>query len=113
MLGSTTVADLLRTDVVTVPPDASAVDLARTMRDEAVGCVVVTEDDRPVGLITDRGLTVRLVADDHPAASTTARDVMSERVVTVGLDTCLFELTETMEDHVVRPPRRRGGSPPY
>lgn len=96
------VATLARAEVVTASPDASATELARRMRDETVGCVVITEDDRPVGLVTDRDLAVRLVADDHDPSSTTARDVMTEELTTVDVETGLFELTEAMEEGAVR-----------
>ncbi|MFD1513379.1 CBS domain-containing protein [Halomarina rubra] len=95
-------ATLARDEVVTASPDASGTELARQMRDETVGCVVITEDDRPVGLVTDRDLTIRLVADGHDPATTTARDVMTEHPTTVDVGTGLYELTEVMEDNAVR-----------
>lgn len=95
-------ATLARTDVVTAQPETPATNLARTMRDETVGCVVITEGDDPVGLVTDRDLAVRLVANDHDPGTTTARDVMTDDPLTVDVGTGLFELTETMEEHAVR-----------
>lgn len=97
-----TLADLARTEVVTTTPHATAPDLARTLRDENVGCVVVTDEERPVGIVTDRDLAVRVLADEADPTETTAQDVMTADPTTVDIDTGLFELTEVMEDHGVR-----------
>jgi len=56
------VGDICRRDVDTVTFDASALDAARRMRDRQVGTVVVVDDGHPVGILTDRDLTVRVLA---------------------------------------------------
>jgi CBS domain-containing protein len=97
-----TVADLMREDVVTTPPDVPINEVATTMRDEVVGSVVVVEDSTPVGLVTDRDLAVRIVADRLDAGRMIAGDVMTGEPVTIGADAGVMELSETMCRESVR-----------
>jgi CBS domain-containing protein len=86
----------MREDVVTASRDTPMNEVATAMRDETVGSVVVTEEDRPVGLVTDRDVTVRIAADSLDSAEMTAEGVMTEDPVTVGVDTGVFKLCETV-----------------
>ncbi|MFB6102338.1 MAG: CBS domain-containing protein [Haloplanus sp.] len=97
-----TVADLMREEVVTTDPDAPVDEVATAMRDENVGSVVVVSDETPVGLVTDRDVTVRIAADRLDAGEMTARDVMTEDPVTVDLDTGVFDLCNRLCDEGVR-----------
>lgn len=57
-------SEIMTAGVVTAPPDASAISVARQMRDNQVGSVVVVDPaGSPVAMITDRDLTVRVLAD--------------------------------------------------
>lgn len=53
--------------VVTATPADDVRSVARKMRDAHVGCVVVVQDRRPVGIVTDRDLAVRVLAGDVPS----------------------------------------------
>jgi CBS domain-containing protein len=94
-----TVEDVMRTEVVTVGPDASVTTVVETMRDEAVGSVVVVENDAPVGLVTDRDLALRAV---NAIEDETTAEVMTPDPITVSTDTSVFELTEFVKDVGVR-----------
>mgnify|MGYP002762381328 CR=1 FL=1 len=59
-------------EVVTGSTDETARELAETMRDENVGSVVVVEEGEPVGIVTDRDITVRGGAPDRGLAAVTA-----------------------------------------
>ena len=54
--------ELCDTDVVTAAPDVRVAEVARLMRDQHVGSIVVTEDRKPVGIVTDRDLAIRVIA---------------------------------------------------
>lgn len=97
-----TVSDLMREDVVTASPDESAKTIAKRMRDETVGSVVVVEDDRPTGIVTDRDLTTRLIADGADPEQRTAKDVMTLNPKTVTTDAGVRELCDEMGDAGVR-----------
>lgn len=97
-----TVNDIAREDVVQTTPDAVITDVAETMREENVGCVVVTEDGRPTGIVTDRDVTVRVVAEREDPERVTASDVMTADPATIPRDAGVFELTEALDAATVR-----------
>jgi len=61
-----------------ISPDIPIADVARMMRDNRIGCIPVGENDRLIGMITDRDVTCRAVADGSDLNEITARDVMSK-----------------------------------
>lgn len=96
------IQDLARTDVVTATEQASIAELARLMRDEDVGSVVITNGDTPIGIVTDRDLTTRVLAEERPLDTQTAQDVMSDDLCTVGPDAGFYEAAQVMADHSIR-----------
>jgi CBS domain-containing protein len=89
-------------DVVTSPSDETVRELAETMRDENVGSVVVIEDGEPVGIVTDRDITVRGVAKENDPDNTTAGDVMTGDLVVVNAHDEITQLIETLDAAGVR-----------
>jgi len=96
------VEDLARSDVVTAPPTASVAELAATMDDEDVGSVVITEGDTPHGIVTDRDLTVRVLAAERDPNTLRADDLMSTDLCTVERSAGFYRATELMAQHGVR-----------
>ena len=72
--------------VVTIQPRQSVHDAAVLMRDRHVGAVLVVDDDRPVGIVTDRDIVMRAVIESRDPNTTPVRDVMSGSVTVVGSD---------------------------
>ncbi|AGB31364.1 putative signal transduction protein with CBS domains [Natrinema pellirubrum DSM 15624] len=93
--------DLARSDVVTAAPDASVSELAAMMDEENVGSIVIIDDDAPVGIVTDRDLTVRVLADGTDAEQTAA-EIMTEDPCTIERDDGFYEATDLMAEHGVR-----------
>lgn len=81
---------------MTAVPDESVVCAAQRMRDEHVGDVVVLEDGRPIGIVTDRDLVVRVLAAERDADSLRVRDVMTRALATVAEDSDVFEVLDEM-----------------
>ena len=95
------VKDIARPNVVTAAPDTPVRDIAGVLGTENVGCVVIVEEARPVGVLTDRGIALA-VGGDGDAGSLVARDLMGDDLVTVNSGTDVFDLVETMEVEGVR-----------
>jgi CBS domain-containing protein len=93
---------LIRRSVETVHPSATCVEAARLMRDAAVGSVIVAENDRPLGVVTDRDLAVRVIAAGLDPERVSVRQVMSSRPIFVSEDRDLAEVLELMRDLAVR-----------
>lgn len=75
------IKDLMSRDVQFVEPDTPVVDIAKTMRDKDVGSMPVAENDKLVGMITDRDIVLRCVAESHDPLTTLAREVMSPGIL--------------------------------
>jgi|AntDeeMetagen192_2_1112575.scaffolds.fasta_scaffold02109_6 CBS domain-containing protein len=89
-------------DLVTASPDASIVDAAKMMADHDVGCIVVERDDEPVGIVTDRDLTVDVLAEGKDAKETTLSDVMTRDPVTAHIEAGVYELSQSMRENGIR-----------
>ncbi len=90
-----------RKRVVTAQPDESAFAVARRMRDEHVGCVVIVELGRPVGIVTDRDLVSRVLAERR-SPEQPIRDFMTAAPVTVRAGDQLDHVVSRMREAGVR-----------
>ena len=71
------VGEVMTKRVSWVGPDATVREIARRMRSEDIGSMPVAEDDKLVGMVTDRDIVVRGVAEEREINRLTAREVMS------------------------------------
>ena len=95
------VSEAMSRDVRIATPDQTICEAACIMSEIDVGALPVGENDRLVGMITDRDIAVRAVAADKPP-STKVRDVMSREVLYCYEDQDLDELAINMGDEQVR-----------
>jgi CBS domain-containing protein len=95
--------DLIKRPPVTCAPSVSVVDVARCLSREGVGSVVVVgEDGVPVGIVTDRDLRRKIVAEGRDPATTPASAVMSTPLVTLRPNAFAFEAVLEMTRHRIR-----------
>jgi len=96
------IEDLARSDAVTASLDTPVAELAATMDEENVGSVVITDGETPVGIVTDRDLTVRVLGAAIDPIEQTAADVMTDELCTADPDTGFYEATNLMAEHGIR-----------
>jgi CBS domain-containing protein len=96
------IENLARSDAVTAAPDTPVTDLAATMDEENVGSVVITNNETPVGIVTDRDLTVRVLGEGGVPTDQTAKDVMTDDLCTAEPDTGFYEAATLMAEHGIR-----------
>jgi CBS domain-containing protein len=96
------VKDVMTAGVAAVRPDASEMEVARMMRDQDIGDVIVIEDDTVMGVVTDRDIVVRSVADGAEPQSVTAAAVCTANPVTIGPDDPVEEAVSLMRQHAIR-----------
>ncbi|MBG0850669.1 CBS domain-containing protein [Streptomyces spinoverrucosus] len=96
------VRDIMTGDPVTVEPQTSVAAVARIMRDQDLGAVLVTDGDHLRGLVTDRDLVVRSIADGGDPDEITVAAACSDDLVTVRPDEELDHAVELMREHAVR-----------
>jgi CBS domain-containing protein len=96
------VRDAMTEDPRSIGASASVVEAARLMREEHIGSLPVTDDEQLVGMITDRDITTRVVAEASDPKTTSVGDVCSRDVITVEADKDHEEALEVMGRHQVR-----------
>ena len=95
------IRDVMTRDPETVTPDSPVADAARIMRDHDTGIVPVVEGDRLVGVVTDRDITVQIVAESRDA-HTTVSQIASGHLVTLDPEQNLDDALQLMAQHQVR-----------
>lgn len=101
-MASQTVGDVMTRGVAYIPPTTTVTVAARMMRDNDLGDVVVADDGRVRGVITDRDIVVRAVAEQLDPEATTVGEICSEDVTVVRPDTPVTEAVQKMRDAAVR-----------
>jgi CBS domain-containing protein len=96
------VKDLMTSDPAKVGPDDVVAQAATLMREEDCGSIPVVRDGTLVGIVTDRDITIRAVAQGRDAKTTPVSLVMSADPVTVTPDTDLEDAERTMRDRQIR-----------
>jgi CBS domain-containing protein len=96
------VRDAMTASVRTAAPTESLADAAKSMKQEDVGSLPVVEDGRVVGVITDRDIVVRAVAEQGDPRSIRVTEIASREVVTVEPEQDLDEALALMARHQVR-----------
>ncbi|MEU6431107.1 CBS domain-containing protein [Microbispora sp. NPDC046973] len=93
-----TVEEVMTRDPVTLPEEAPVVKAAKLMRDRGIGDVLVVGDGRLRGLVTDRDIVVRAVAEGRDLATTPLAVLCTCDVVTVGPDQDVAEAARLMRE---------------
>ena len=105
-----TVQDVMTPDPIALPETASLFEAAKTMRAAGIGDVVVLDGETVRGIVTDRDIVVRGIADGRNPQSTTLAEVSSRELTTVSPDDQIETAVRLMREHAIRrlPVVRRG-----
>ena len=99
----TVARDIMTPDPQCVKEDETLVDAARLMRDLDVGALPICgNDNRLKGMLTDRDIVVKCIADGGDPNSVTAGSLGQGKPVTIGADDDIQEALEVMQQHQVR-----------
>lgn len=96
------IREVMSQDVELVNPETSLREAARKMKEGDFGAIPVSENDRLVGMITDRDIAIRAVAEGKDPESTTVRETMSDRILYCFEDQSAEEVEEMMGEAQVR-----------
>jgi CBS domain-containing protein len=96
------VKEAMHKGVEWVPPTTPVTKLAELMLKHDIGAIPIGEDDRLIGMVTDRDIVVRGLANGRDPKTLTARDVMTKGIVWCREDEDLDEATRTMELKQIR-----------
>ena len=94
--------DIMEKDIVTVTPDMTVREAAKKMKDEKIGCLLVTENDSLRGILTDRDIVCTVVANGKDPNYTMVKDIMNGDVVYTSPETDILEAFKIMAGHKIR-----------
>ncbi|MDM7923227.1 MAG: CBS domain-containing protein [Pyrinomonadaceae bacterium] len=99
------VKEIMTPNPVCCTPESSLQEAAKLMLDQECGCIPVVEntsENRPVGMITDRDITIRTIAEGRDPMGLSVGDVMTHAAFTVTPETSVEDCCNVMEQHQVR-----------
>jgi CBS domain-containing protein len=99
---ATAVREVMTKSPVTLMANTPMQEAARRMRDESIGAVIVMKDGQLCGIVTDRDLAIRGVAEGHVPAGTPIGQICSQELVSVEPDAAIEEAVELMRSKAVR-----------
>ena len=101
-MATTMVRDVMTADPITLDSGATAVDAARAMRDSDIGAIIVLDGDGACGIVTDRDITIRAVADGDDVSTITLGSICSQNPTTITPDASIDEALQIMRREDVR-----------
>jgi CBS domain-containing protein len=106
------IRDVMTTSPHTVRPDSTLQDAAREMKSDDIGAVLVEDNGSVAGILTDRDIVVRAIAEGRDPSSTKVSEVATTDVKTLTPDSTVEDAIKIVrEQHVRRIPVVEGGKP--
>ena len=99
-MAHTFVKDVMKTNVISIESSKSIKDAACMMDGSNVGCVIVTKDNSPAGILTERDFVKRIAAKNKVLSSPLS-EVMSSPLVTINSDETVWEAAEKMKQNSI------------
>ena len=95
-MAHTFVKDVMISNVATLDSSSMIKDAAKLMDEKNIGCVIVTENDLPIGILTERDFVKRIASKEKPLTSP-LQEVMSSPLITIDPDETVWEAAEAMK----------------
>jgi CBS domain-containing protein len=95
-------SEIMTKNVTTCGPDTVIRDVADMMEDDNVGSIPVLDNGRLVGIVTDRDIVCRVIAEGLDTRTVRAREVMSEEIITCTADDSVIDAIRKMGEHRIR-----------
>jgi len=99
-MDSTFVNQIMSKNVLTADKSTSLQEAAQNMNKLNVGCVIVTENSKPIGIITERDFVTKVAAEGRPLF-TEVSEVMSSPLITIDPEETIWEASEMMKEKLI------------
>ncbi len=96
------VVEIMSTSPVTISGDATVEEAAAAMRDKEIGSLVVLEDGRPTGIVTERDVVTKVAASNRQARQTIVREIMTSPLIAVHPHQEVAEAAQVMASRRIR-----------
>ena len=99
-MGSTFVNQIMNKNVLTADKSVSLQEAALKMTKLNIGCVIVTDDTKPLGILTERDFVTKVAAEGRPLF-TEISEIMSSPLITIGPEETIWEASEMMKQKMI------------
>jgi signal-transduction protein with cAMP-binding, CBS, and nucleotidyltransferase domain len=99
-MDSTFVNQVMSKEVLTLDKSTSLQEAAEHMKRLSIGCVIVTENNNPIGIITERDFVTKIAAEGRPLF-TEIKEVMSSPLITIDSEETIWEASELMKEKLI------------
>ncbi len=96
------VKEVMTKDLITLEPDASILDAAQLMKKFNVGTILITQNDKLTGILTDRDIVLRLIAENIDCQDAKLKDFMSQSPVSVSSNEDIQFVADMMAEHQIK-----------
>lgn len=94
--------DEMKTDVTLVHPDKSVRYAGQILKAVGIGCMLVIDKGKIVGILTERDITQKVVADGLDPEKTRVRDIMSRKIISLSQDNTIEDAVDLMEEKGIK-----------
>ncbi|WP_440953072.1 CBS domain-containing protein [Methanococcoides sp. FTZ1] len=101
-LNDIVVREIMTKDVFILDITSTALEAAQTMNDQNIGSLIVSKDGNPIGIITERDLVHKVMANDVKPSTMLAEEIMSSPIITVKSSTDVIEASKMMVKSGIR-----------
>ena len=99
-MNSTFVNEIMSKNILTLDKSTSLQEAAEHMKKLNVGCVIVTDSNNPIGIITERDFVTKIAAEGRPLF-TEIKEVMSSPLITIDPEETIWEASELMKEKLI------------
>jgi CBS domain-containing protein len=95
------VRDIMNSPVVSASPNDTIYEIAKKMKEENIGSIVIMEEDKPVGIVTDWDIVSKAIVNDVKPSQIRAKDVMKE-IYTIESEESITEAARMLRKHNIK-----------
>lgn len=107
-----TIREIMTPDPISLSADSTIAEAAKDMREADIGSVIVLDQGEVCGIVTDRDIVIRAIAQDKDPARTSLRDICSKSPTTLSADSPIDQAVGLMRQKAIRRlPVVDGGQP--
>ncbi|MDI6884930.1 MAG: CBS domain-containing protein [archaeon] len=96
------VRDVMTYPAITEDEDASVAKISKDMKLSGIGSVIITKEDKPVGIVTDRDIVIKVIMKDRKPNKVKAKEIMSSPLMTIESDASLRSACKLLVEKGIR-----------
>ena len=98
----TQVRDIMQKNVITIEQDKTSLDVATILKEKEISFLVIMENEKPIGIVTERDIVKKIAAEDKVASKTPLKEIMSKKFRWVTPDTLIEDAVQKMINNNIR-----------